>query len=90
MVVMMKQTLPDRDDLLTRDENAVALTAAGYIIRSATLATMATRGGGPPFVIFGTRALYRWGDSIDWAQNRSAVARRRRASADTPTQHVTA
>src|SRR5579859_7314007 len=32
----MKRPLPERDDLLTRDETAVALTAAGYPIRSAT------------------------------------------------------
>jgi hypothetical protein len=68
----MKQPLPDRDALLTRDETAVALTAAGYPIRSATLGTKATRGGGPPFRRFGTRPLYRWGDVIDWAEGRTA------------------
>jgi hypothetical protein len=70
MVMTMKQALPDRDDLLTRDETAVALTVAGYPIRSATLGTKATRGGGPPFRRFGTRSLYRWGDAIDWAAGR--------------------
>jgi hypothetical protein len=73
----MKQ-LPDRDDLLTRDETAVALTAAGYPIRSATLGTKATRGGGPPFRRFGTRSLYRWGDAIDWAEGRTAQSRQKR------------
>jgi hypothetical protein len=68
----MKQPTPDRDDLLTRDETAVALTAIGYPIRSATLGTKATRGGGPPFRRFGTRSLYRWGDVIDWAEARTA------------------
>ena len=58
--------------MLTRDETAVALTAAGYPIRSATLGTKATRGGGPPFRRFGTRSLYRWGDAIDWAEGRMA------------------
>jgi hypothetical protein len=72
----MKQALPDREDLLTRDETAVALTAAGCPIRSATLGTMATRGGGPPFRRFGTRSLYRWGDVIDWAESRMAQSRR--------------
>jgi hypothetical protein len=71
----MKQTLPDRDDLLTRDETAVALTAAGYPIRSATLGTKATRGGGPPCRRFGTRSVYRWGDAIDWAEGRMAQSR---------------
>jgi hypothetical protein len=73
----MKQ-LPDRDDLLTRDETAVALTAAGYPIRSATLGTKATRGGGPPFRRFGTRSLYRWGEAIDWAEHRTAQSRPKR------------
>jgi hypothetical protein len=71
----MKHPLPDRDDLLTRDEAAVALTAAGYPIRSATLGTKATRGDGPPFRRFGTRSLYRWGDAIDWAESRMAPSR---------------
>jgi hypothetical protein len=66
----MKLPLPDRDALLTRDETAVTLTAAGYPIRSATLCTKAARGGGPPFRRFGTRSLYRWGDAIDWAEGR--------------------
>jgi hypothetical protein len=75
----MKQPLPDRDDLLTRDETAVALTAAGYPIRSATLGTKATRGDGPPFRRFGTRSLYRWGDVIDWAECRIAQSRRKQS-----------
>jgi hypothetical protein len=72
MVMTMKQPLPDRDALLTRDETAVALTAAGYPVRSATLGTMASRGGGPLFRRFGTRSLYRWGDAVDWAEGRMA------------------
>jgi hypothetical protein len=66
----MKQSPPDREDLLTRDETAVALTAAGYPIRSATLGSMATRGGGPPCRRFGSRTLYQWGNVIDWAEGR--------------------
>jgi hypothetical protein len=90
MVMTMKH-LPDRDDLLTRDETAVALTASGYPIRSATLGTKATRGGGPPFRRFGTRSLYRWGDVLDWAEGRVVAARRAAAlsEVDVP-QQVTA
>jgi len=66
----MKSVLPNPEDLLTRDETAVALTAAGYPIRSATLGTLVTRGGGPLFRRFGSRSLYRWGDALDWAENR--------------------
>lgn len=68
--------LPDREAWLTRDEAAVALTAAGFPIRSATLQTKATRGDGPPFRVFGTRALYRWGEALDWAERRPPPRRR--------------
>jgi hypothetical protein len=63
--------LPESPDtLLTRDQTAVALTAKGFPIKSKTLATKATRGGGPPFRRFGLRSLYRWGDALQWAQAR--------------------
>ena len=60
---------PDNPDaLLTRTNVAAALSAAGYPISSATLATKATRGGGPAYRKFGNRPLYRWGDALDWAR----------------------
>jgi hypothetical protein len=62
--------LAECDALLTRDQTAAALTAAGFPIKPATLATKATRGGGPPFQRFGLRPLYRWGDVMRWAQSR--------------------
>ena len=43
------------------------LTEAGFPVTEATLATKATRGGGPPFQKFGSRALYRWADALLWA-----------------------
>jgi hypothetical protein len=58
------------DTLLTRDQVAEALTDAGFPIRPKTLATKATRGGGPPFRCFGTRPLYRWSEALAWAQSR--------------------
>jgi hypothetical protein len=60
----------DPDALLTRDATADALTAVGFPVAPKTLATKATRGGGPPFRRFGARPLYRWGDALDWAQSR--------------------
>jgi hypothetical protein len=64
-------TIPDTlDALLTRRDAAAALTAAGYPVARATLATRAVRGGGPPFRRFGRVPLYRWGDLLDWAQSR--------------------
>jgi hypothetical protein len=64
------------DALLGRKETAAALTEAGFPIAAATLTTMACRGGGPPYRLFGPRALYRWGDSLDWARLRLSPARR--------------
>jgi len=56
--------------LLTRERAAEALTAAGFPVRPKTLATKATRGGGPPFRRFGKKPLYAWGDAIAWAESR--------------------
>lgn len=60
----------ERDTLLTRDLAATSLTAAGFPITVSTLATKATRGGGPPYRLFGRKPLYSWGDLLDWAQGR--------------------
>ena len=43
----------DPNTLLTRKATAEALNATGYPVRPATLATKASRGGGPPFRRFG-------------------------------------
>jgi hypothetical protein len=61
---------PDPDALLTRRQAASALTDAGYPTAAATLATKATRGGGPPFSKYGPKTIYRWGDALTWARNR--------------------
>jgi hypothetical protein len=58
------------DSLLTRDRTAEALTEAGFPVKAKTLATKATRGGGPPYRKFGLRVLYRWGDALAWAEGR--------------------
>ena len=70
-------SIPNNPDaLLGREAAANALTAAGYITSSATLATKATRGNGPAYRIFGKRAIYRWGDLIAWAEASTAPLRR--------------
>jgi len=67
----MANSIPDTTDaLLTRARTAEALTEAGFPVRATTLATKATRGGGPPFSKFGLRVLYRWDDALTWAQGR--------------------
>ncbi len=65
----------DPNALLTREAAAAALTAAGLPISPRTLATRATRGGGPPYCLFAGRALYRWGDALDWARSRMTPPR---------------
>jgi hypothetical protein len=74
---------PDNSDaLLTRRRTAEALTEAGLPTPAATLATMATRGGGPPYQLYGRRALYRWGDALAWAQARLTTPRRTTSEVD--------
>lgn len=58
------------DAMLTRKATAEALTSAGFPVTKKTLDTMATRGGGPVYRLFGRKPLYRWGDALDWAQGR--------------------
>ena len=50
----MASSIPgDLDALLTRNRTAEALQEAGFPVRAKTLATMASRGGGPRFQKFG-------------------------------------
>jgi hypothetical protein len=75
--------IPDHPDVrLTRERTAEALTALGFPISPRTLATKATRGGGPPYALFCGRAVYRWGDVIAWARGLTTPARRSTAEAD--------
>ena len=79
----MAYPIPDNPDaLLPRELTAEALTAAGYPIKAKTLATKATRGGGPPYCLFSGRALYRWGDALAWAQAAISAPRRSTSEAD--------
>ena len=68
--------------LLTRRQTAKALTAAGFPVAEATLATKAVRGGGPSYCRFSGRALYRWGDALEWANSRLSPPRRSTSEAD--------
>lgn len=68
---MRGSTIPSPDALLDRKSIAAALTAAGFDISAATLATMRSRGGGPPAYRWGGRLIrYRWGEALEWAQRR--------------------
>lgn len=72
----------DPETLLTREATAEALTAAGFPTSKTTLATKAARGGGPPFRKFGPRALYQWGDALQWARSRLSAPMRSTSEAD--------
>lgn len=67
---------------LTRRALAAALTEVGFPMSEATLATKATRGGGPPFRRFGARPLYIWSEALAWAEGRLSPPRRSTAEAD--------
>jgi hypothetical protein len=70
------------DDLLGRSELAVALTERGFRTSAATLATKATRGGGPPFRKYGPRPLYKWSEALKWAEGRLTEPRRNTSEGD--------
>ena len=72
----------DPDALLRRRALAEALTCAGFPITESTLATKATRGGGPPFRRFGLIPLYRWADALGWAEGRLSPPVRSTAELD--------
>jgi hypothetical protein len=55
---------------LTREEAAAALTHLGYPITERALASFGPKGNGPPYRLFGRRAIYRWFDLIHWAEQR--------------------
>jgi hypothetical protein len=79
----MPHPIPDSlDALLTRDQNAEALTAAGFPVKPKTLATKASRGGGPPFQKWSGKPLYRWGDSLGWAHSLLTEPRRSTSEPD--------
>lgn len=75
-------TPPAPGDLLRRKDAAAALTAKGYPTSPATLATKATRGGGPAYRLFGRIPLYKWQDALDWAEGKLSDPRRTTSEAD--------
>jgi hypothetical protein len=61
----------DPETRLDRAQSAQALTEHGFKTAKSTLATLASRGGGPTFQKFGkAHVLYRWADLVAWAQKR--------------------
>jgi hypothetical protein len=56
-----------KDARFTRRRAAEALTACGIPVSPKTLLTKATRGGGPPYQLFGKIAIYTGGALVRWA-----------------------
>lgn len=65
----------DPETRLTRRNGAAALTEAGFPTAPATLATLASRGGGPVYRRYG-------GDLLEWAQSRLGAPMRSTSEAD--------
>ena len=55
---------------LTRAEAAAHLSRRGLPTAKSTLEKMACRGGGPPYVLYGNRALYLVTELDPWAEGR--------------------
>ena len=68
--------------LLDRRAASALLAEHGIPCAAATLATYATRGGGPPFSKFGARVVYRRDDLIAWAKGKLTAPRRSTSEAD--------
>jgi hypothetical protein len=64
------RTRPSDVPLLSRAQLAARLTEAGYPTSKFTLATRAAEGNGPPYRIWGRRAVYPWASALAWAEAR--------------------
>ena len=60
----------DDEARVSRREATDACNAQGWRLGANTLAQLAHRGSGPPFVMFGKYSLYRWGDVRTWCEAR--------------------
>jgi hypothetical protein len=65
----------DPHAMMPRKKLAASLTAIGFRCSAATLACLASRGGGPPFAKWGALAVYEWADGIRWAQAKQTAKR---------------
>jgi hypothetical protein len=81
----------DPRTFLTRYQLTDTLEQCGIPLSYDTLATKATRGGGPPFRIFGKSAIYQWCDVVAWVREtmgepaRTTSEHRARQGMPTPT-----
>jgi hypothetical protein len=79
----MTTAIPENPNAwLRRKTTAEALVEAGFPVSEKTLATKAVRGGGPPYQTFGRIALYRWANTLAWAEGELAAPRSRSAATE--------
>jgi hypothetical protein len=76
------------DALLRRAALVQAFNEKGFPMTTSTLATNATRGGGPPYRLFGRIPLYRWGDALAWAESLMTAPRNSSADGDVSTDEL--
>ncbi len=77
----------DPETLLRREPAAAALTEIGFKTSAKTLATLATRGGGPRYRKFGRYPVYCWRDLVTWAQSRLGPVVTSTSQLDAARQH---
>jgi hypothetical protein len=65
----------DYERRLDRKQSAHFLTQRGYRTAPATLAKLASIGGGPSFESFGRKPLYREADLLAWARAKTTGPR---------------
>jgi hypothetical protein len=70
------------DTKLARRQAAKALTCCGIPLSEKTLSTKASRGGGPPYQLFGKIALYTWGTLVAWALDEMGKPARSASASD--------
>lgn len=61
--------------ILTRKAASDYLKELGFPVAVATLATLVTRGGGPHYLKFGPRVLYRADELLEWAESKLSAPR---------------
>lgn len=84
VVVPAESAHPASNATLTRRQLAAELTRASFPIAEATLKTLASRGGGPPYRKVGSRVVYEWGASLNWAQSKLGPVQRSTSEDDAP------
>jgi hypothetical protein len=67
---------PKPDTILRRaDLPEASRRELGFVFPKKQAATLASRGGGPPYVMVGGLAYYRWADFVEWVRSRMSKPR---------------